>query len=197
MPTCQDRAYQVTEVETFLCLRPSKDLDLENHLDQLQANKNELSHVENLVLCYIATNTWWFQGYLERHIAKDYERCLSNKAEDVNHYLWSCPEANNTWRWVQGLILATSSTTGQHMHLTMTQALLGESIEDDCAPHTDCGKLCVITLWFIWIGRNSNVFLGPTIPQVAMKAKSWAQLKHVLQIEWDKELQKVNAGKKT
>lgn len=55
--------------------------------------------------------------------------------------------------------------------------------------------LCIVGLWFIWLGQNGDVIpCAKKIAPSTVKAKIWYQTKQHLQMEWAKLQTKIKEG---
>lgn len=136
---------------------------------------------------------WRFSKALDFDIRKHCGACVG-VVEDVNHALWGCLRAQCVWSWIEYLVALVDRDHSNHVTISIiVQALIVKLLA--CSPSKQWWAMIrVITIWFIWVARNSESIPKRKIATNATKAKIWHQVKQHLCIEWEKLREKVQSG---
>lgn len=135
------------------------------------------------------TNTRHFPILPNADSQRHYERCIGNMIETIEPCLWECPKAASIWRWITFLGPLTAQDPDQLFIPLMSQALIGEPLEDDVPiPKIWWQLLRMIAMWFIWKERNTETI--PKQPEMmrATQAKICHQIRISLRVEWEKRI---------
>lgn len=138
-----------------------------------------------------ATNDWRHPTLPPTDARTHCERCRIGALESINHCLWECSKAMSIWSWIWFLGPLTTHDEGQVFRPSLSQALIGEPLNDTNAIP---GKWCRPYIWlpcgvYGWQGilKRSPQRHEPTI---VTKAKIWSHIRITLQAEWRKKWKK-------
>lgn len=78
------------------------------------------------------TNKWHFPQLPNNHLNKECKRCKRGLVDSVENYFYKCYKVQPIWQWATYLALLMMQSRLDPLNLSVTQALIGEHLDDHC-----------------------------------------------------------------